>query len=161
MQSANLIFERLEERHFADYASWYGNAAVMRYITGEAMAEDAIRKRFASARKDNKLFSKVGWFLTFSKTKVDFVGITKLTLVPGEDFVAEVGYGSLPQFWGQGLGNEMLDTMIALAKDTAGIHELIGIVHHQNAVSKSMLTKREFRLASTTNDGVETLRLFL
>jgi len=154
MRSERLIYHRLSHEHYEDYASWYSNPAVAKFITGEPLSTEAIRARFARARQTNTVASEMGWYLCYLKDEGAFVGIAKLIPIEidGEHSAAEVGYGSLPQFWGQGIATEMLQAILALAKERE-VHHLVGIVNEENSASIRVLDKFGFRMDAEEIDG--------
>jgi len=80
------------------------------------------------------------------------------------DHRAEAGYALLPAYWGQRYASEMLETMVALAKEVGEFDALIGVVDPENAASIRILEKQGFIFyESVPRDGetVHHYRLLL
>ena len=155
LNSARLRYERLTTDDLDDYASWYSDPAVMKYITGYPLDPSQIEARFASALDTNAEQAVMGWFLAYLKDGGSFVGIAKLTPWESEDVRAtEIGYGLLPAYWGAGYATEMLDTMIKLARQL-DLNKLVGIVSAENDASIRVLEKFDFlKGGGDSGDGV-------
>lgn len=59
---------------------------------------------------------------------------------------AEIGYGVLPAWWGQGLAGQAVDAMVAWGFGELGLHRIHARVHPGNTASERLLLRRGFRL---------------
>ena len=144
LHSDRLTYGLLRASDYADYSRWYMDAEVMKYITGHALTPQQCLSRFDKALETNVQNPGIGFYVVRMTEDDSFVGISKLApLAKGQ---AEVGYGSLPQFWGMGFASEMLTTMVAKARTLPGVKEAVGIVHPLNAASIRVLTNQGFIL---------------
>jgi len=151
--SPRLIYFRLSPDELANYLSWYTNDLVMKHITGGGLTRKEAEGRFKNALSMNSKFPDAGFYSVKKRNGGFFVGIAKL--VPTQARQAEVGYGSLPEFWGNQYATEMLVCMIDRAREIPGISELIAMVHPDNTPSIRVLIKQEFRFL---NKGVQDHR---
>lgn len=142
MDSDRLIFTRFQAAEFEHYAGLMMHPDVMRYITGEPLSQEQAAKRFQKVMKDNESRADIGWFGVYHKLDQSFVGLAKL--VDFGDHRAEAGYALLPAYWGQRYASEMLETMVALAKEVGEFDVLIGVVDPENAASIRILEKQGF-----------------
>ncbi|MDN5200231.1 GNAT family N-acetyltransferase [Fulvivirgaceae bacterium BMA10] len=142
--SERLVYTKVSEAEFDNYMSWYTSDEVMKHITGKGLTYEEGRARFERTLRINQAYSDIGFYAVKKKDDDTFVGIAKLTRY--KDKQAEVGYGSLPAFWGQGYATEMLCCLVNYAKTMPWIKELIGIVDPDNQGSVKVLTNHGFKL---------------
>ncbi|MBX2814894.1 MAG: GNAT family N-acetyltransferase [Saprospiraceae bacterium] len=158
-KSERLLYRRLDASLYDDYHAFYSNAAATKYITGDVLSEDAIRDRFRTSLETNK-DPEGGWYLVYIAASQQFIGVAKVTRSSQNSMEAEVGYGSLPAYWNQGYGAEMMEEMIALAKSIPEVSRLAGVIDLENVYSEHMLTKRGF-VPGIPKEGIVTLYLDL
>ncbi len=116
----------------------------MKYITGHALTKEEAQARFEKVIRTNKKNAGMGFYSVQEKGQNMFVGIAKLVHVRNKQ--AEVGYGSLPEFWGKKIASEMLRCLVEYARTLPQYKELIGIVHPKNSASKKVLANQSFEL---------------
>lgn len=160
--SERLVYNKITNAEFPDYRSWYTNDEVMKYITGKGLTEQEAGARFKKALETNGKTPEMGFYAVYKKKEGVFTGIAKIVYF--KDDQAEVGYGSLPEFWGKGYASEMLLCLVNYSRSLPRIKELIAIVNPENAASKKVLTNQRFVWHETNlEDGrpVEYYRLIL
>ncbi len=54
---------------------------------------------------------------------------------------AEIGYGTLPEFWGQGYVSEAVAEMTRFGREEMALHRIYGLVHPENGASARVLEK--------------------
>jgi ribosomal-protein-alanine N-acetyltransferase len=79
---------------------------------------------------------------------------------PG-DGTEEVIYGLDRDYWGRGLGTELLGGLVAWARDKLALPELRATVAMQNGASIKMLLKFDFELRDECCDGDPETHLYL
>lgn len=150
-QSDRLNYSKFTEELYNDYASWYTDEEVMKYITGKPLTERQAKERFEKVLKNNFNNDNLGLY-SVNNHSGQFVGIAKLTPMNGADL--EVGYGFLKPFWGRGYAKEVLGTLISESKNIKDVSTLIGIVNRENLISKRVLVNQEFKfLKEEVEDG--------
>ena len=142
LESDLFSFKILTAADFESYKTWYMNEDVMLFITGNAPSFDQVDMRFQKALGTNRTYPNMGWHLVYLKATQVFIGIVKLT--PLGAYEAEVGYGILPEFWGNGYGREMLRALVAHAINLGSIGSLVAITHPDNAASRRILENASF-----------------
>jgi len=147
LTSGKLNYTRLSPADLQLYARLVMNDAVMKYITGKALTKDEAEQRFQKAVDTNNTNVEAGFFIVRNKLDETFIGVVKL--VELDNNKAEVGYMLVPEHWGQGYASEMVERMIALARENKIAGELIGIVDPENPASIRVLTKFGFKLYDT------------
>lgn len=150
LTSERLIYIKITPAEKADYMRWYTNDDVMKYLTGQGLTQDEAEQRFAKALTTNETYPEGGFFIVQSKDNKEFIGIAKFTYLEEkglkEKDQVEVGYGMMPDYWGQGYASEMLRCLIQYAKTLPHVRALIGIVNPENESSVKVLTKQGFEL---------------
>lgn len=149
LKSGNLEYVRIGESQYMDFRKWYSNETVMRTISGEALTDAQLEKRFRSVLLENSTDSIFGMYAVYVKTDSSFLGMARFTLY--EKGILEVGYGCMPEYWGRGYASEILDALIARARTEKDVDHLIGIVRSDNHISRKMLVKRGFVVHSSEN----------
>jgi RimJ/RimL family protein N-acetyltransferase len=145
--SERLVYHKITIAEISDYMRWYMNDEVMKYITGRGLTRQEAQARFEKVLAVNEKHPEVGFYSVKIKKETTFIGIAKLVHVTEEQ--AEVGYGSLPEFWGQKYASEMLRCLVHYAKEIPQIKELMAVVHPENAASIKILTNQNFTLYET------------
>ena len=141
--SKRLIYIKVNRSEFSNYLKWYTNDLVMKFITGRGLHLEEARLRFEKALDINEKHPELGFYTVKDKNENTFVGIAKLVYL--NEYQAEVGYGSMPEFWDQKYASEMLDCLINYSKEIPKIKELIAVVNEDNLASKKVLTKQNFK----------------
>jgi RimJ/RimL family protein N-acetyltransferase len=102
-----------------------------------------------------------GLYLTLLRESQIPIGICGLVKRDGLDDV-DVGYAFLPQYWSKGYASESVSAVLAYARNTLGIHRILGITTPDNISSIRVLEKAglEFeRMIKLAGDESE-LKLF-
>jgi RimJ/RimL family protein N-acetyltransferase len=162
LTSDRLIYTQITPADRAVYMSWYTNNDVMKYITGKGLSPQDAQARFEKALKANESNPEIGFFAVRNKEDNTFIGIAKFTFLTNTQ--VEVGYGSLPQFWGKGYASEMLRCLIDHADTIPQLDELIAIINAGNTASKNVAIKQGFQLYDTSHENntlVEYYKLHL
>lgn len=142
LQSNRLLYSPFTSEEFDDFYSWYGNDAVMKQVMGRTLTLEEAKARFEYALALNEEHNNAGLFSVKLKESQTFMGIVKFTYL--KKTRVEIGYGSLPPYWGKGYATEMLQCLIQHALNFPEIKQLIGIVSPGNAASIKVLTKQGF-----------------
>ncbi len=162
LESQRLTYLKFTEDQYDNYVKWYTDADVMKYITGRPLTLEEAKVRFDKALLNNKEHEGMGLYAISHKQSERFAGIAKFALL--EAGQAEVGYGFLTDFWGQGYASEVLECLVNHAKKLNDIRELVGIVNKENLASKKVLTKKGFEYFKEEEEKGQTseyYRLFL
>jgi RimJ/RimL family protein N-acetyltransferase len=99
-------------------------------------ARNIIRKRYLEA------YERLGFGIYLALLKEDQtpIGICGLVKRDGLDDV-DVGYAFLPQYWSKGYASESVSAVLAHARNTLGIHRILGITTPDNTGSIRVLEK--------------------
>ena len=143
LTSERLVYKKFTNSERSNYLSWYTNDFVMKYITGKALTEKEANARFEKAIEINKKYLEVGFYLAKKKEDNTFIGLVKLVYL--KDNQAEIGYGLMPEYWGNKYASEMLKYFVNYSKRISKINELIAIVDPYNNASKKVLSDQSFK----------------
>lgn len=141
--SERLIYKKATESDRSNYLSWYTNETVMKFITGKALTEEEANARFEKAIKTNQKYPEVGFYSVKRKEDNTFIGLVKLVYY--KDNQAEIGYGLMPEYWGNKYASEILKYFVNYSKRISKINELIAIVDPYNNASKKVLSDQSFK----------------
>jgi len=99
---------------------------------------------------------QLGIWGMFNKTNGEFIGSCLLRFFNNETDVVEVGYSLERKYWGQGIGTEMTEAMIAHAFENAHTVEVVGVTVLENIASQRVLEKAGLtRTDNLLRDGLE------
>ena len=135
--SKRLYYRKFTEASREDYFRLSMNEEVMRYITGRAATEVEASERFEKVLALGIPKTEAGMFEVHWKGKEGILGLAKWVYT--QPHQVEIGYSLFPEFWGQGLGTEIAQTLVSYSKQFDHITELIGIIDPANTPSARIL----------------------
>tara|TARA_Y100001956_G_scaffold80665_1_gene96329 strand:- start:3104 stop:3637 length:534 start_codon:yes stop_codon:yes gene_type:complete len=109
-----------------------------------------------------KMHSEKGVCLLIVETKIDAIPLGVCGLIKREQLDAyDIGYGFLPDVYGQGYGYEASMGVINYAKQRGDIEELVAITTSDNIPSQRLLNKLGFTYIKLQNKISDTIELLL
>ncbi len=155
--------ERLAVRHFTagdaeDFFRFNSHPEVMRYIRPVKNRESAA----AFLAKNLNLYlpgSCLGRFFVAEKTTGQFIGSFSLLYMSLADDI-HIGYGLMPEYWGQGYALELLKAGVLYFFSNSLRNSLYAITEPANTASRKVLEKAGFLFSRQIKDG-KMLDLFL
>ncbi len=145
----------------ADSETFYllnSNEAVMRYIrpVKDRTASDAFLSQQLDAYAEE---TKLGRWYVGEKETDRLIGMFSILPMQGNmDY--HIGYALLPDEWGKGYANELLQAGVAYFFNNFSKQQLFAITQPENIASEKVLAKVGFTLKDTTRNEEETLNLF-
>ncbi|QIW16181.1 acetyltransferase [Pasteurellaceae bacterium RH1A] len=136
--------EKFTDTDFDDYFKLVSNIDVMAMITERALSEAEARADFAQLLSENSLHSDLGHFKIIEHSG-KFMGLAKLCLLNKNSLEAELGYMLLPLYWRQGIGSQVANQLLNLAKQKAELNGLFAIIDPKNLASRKILEKLGFQ----------------
>ena len=100
---------------FEDYFRLVSDAKVMEMITGQRLSLEESQKDFADILADNAIHPDLGHFRILDPSNGQFIGYAKLALSAEHPQTAELGYMLLPEYWGQGIANQVAGKLVQRA----------------------------------------------
>ncbi len=140
--SERLQFDKITKSDYPEFQSWYSNEQIMKFITGRSLSPNEILKKFRKVIDENLQEQHLGWWSVRLQSTGEFIGIAKL--VREDKTCIEIGYGLLPEYWGQGYTTEMVSALILYASEIPQVEELVAMVDSQNTASVKILTRFKF-----------------
>lgn len=154
-----LLFRLFEPADAADLERISADELTRRYVgDGGVLSREQCEQWIRNSR-DN--VSRYGYGtgaveLRETGTLIGWAGMAR----PG-DGTEEVIYGLERDYWGKGLGNELLTGLVRWARDTLQLPELRATVAMQNVASIALLGKHGFALRDDCYDGEHDTRLYV
>ena len=146
LTSSRLHYTQVTQAEKEHYMLWYTNDEVMQHITGKGLTTFEAEARFAKSLEINERFPNMGFYTAKHRETGAFVGIAKFTYLDEKQTEVEVGYGMMPEYWGQGYATEILCYLMKHAQSFSHVTALVGIVNPENEASVKVLTKQGFKL---------------
>ena len=149
MKSDRLTYRKIDQTVKGNILRWYTDKKIMKFIKGRAMTQAEAEDRFNFIVKTNRLNPQMGFWAVYKHNT--FIGIAKLTYLKAN--VLEIGYGLLEQYWRQGFANEIINTLLKVARNIDSAKLITGIVNKENHASVALLKKHGFEFISEVNEG--------
>ena len=88
---------------------------------------------------------KAVWWTFTTKEADDLIGYGGIFEIDKTNNRAEIGYGLLPEFWGNGFISEAMKAMVDFGLNKLQVHKLYAIVDPNNGASIKILEKNNFQ----------------
>lgn len=144
--------ERLRLRHFAfhdaqDLLSLDSDPLVMRYLEKDKYTLEKELEIIPKVREYYERFPGYGAWIAELKDTGEFVGWFSLKhlLPPAECDDIEIGYRTLPKFWGKGLATEMARNIVDYGFKNFPLGFICGVTDPGNVASIRVLEKAGMR----------------
>lgn len=148
-----LHLEKYTAQDFDDYYALVRDEAVMKYITGEVLSKEDAQARFAKSIRQNDAHTIFGSYKIFIDNTYIGFGMVILDEVNNE---AEIGYMLFPRFFKKGYGQQIANTLVALACKTT-IPTVTAMIDPENDASRKILTRAGFvSVEAGIVDGIPT-----
>ncbi len=147
LSSERFFYRRMDATDLNNFLRLIRQAEVMKYITGQPLSDENGRESFKKILNIIEANPQCGYFAVHQKTDHSFTGYVKLVLK--EKGKAELGYMFLPEFWGKGLGSEVIRRMLDFSHTVPEIKTVVAVTDPENLASKRILMKNGFQLHET------------
>lgn len=141
---AQLSFKKYTAEDFQQYHCIVRDEQNMKFITGYGMSEVQASAKFAQILQINAQDPLLGYFLIQLDSK-EFIGECKLVTYRENANQFEVGYLLKKEYWSQGFGTKVCQSMLDLAQRINPQMDLIGLIDPENIASKKILEKMGFQ----------------
>lgn len=139
-----IYLQKLLPQDFESFYAMTGNKKVMAMITGRPLSVEEARKKFDYFLENNKLHLSFGSFKVLEAPGSKLLGFAKLEIKKEKPEEAEIGYMLLPEFWGRGLGNEIAETLMEIARADPNLTRVYANTDPNNHASRKILIKQGF-----------------
>ncbi|WP_329586991.1 GNAT family N-acetyltransferase [Kitasatospora sp. NBC_01250] len=142
LRTEHLAFRPYREQDEDVFVALLRDEEVCRWMGQERAPEPEIRMVFRSILTDvypRRLFDV--WGLWLEGAYAGHAEVKKTGNVEGHELVAALA----PQYWGRGLGTEVVHGLLRHAADNLGLKEAYGMVGAENTASLAMCRRLGFR----------------
>lgn len=120
------------------------DARVMKYIDRPpSKDEEEVRQLIASIGNDIKAGNGIMWVIV-PKGQEKLIGTIGFWRMKKEHFRSEVGYLLHPDYWRQGVMNEVLREVLRFGFEVMHLHSVEAVTNPENVASRSLLEKVGF-----------------
>lgn len=150
-QTRRLLFRTFEPDDLDRLAQINADVDTSRYVgDGKPLSRDMTRQWIESSRRNvaRNGYGTGAVMLRETGKLIGWAGIAR----PG-DGSEELVYGMHREYWGQGLGTELLTGLLDWVRTELDLAEIRATVHRDNAASIAMLERQAFALAEDCYDG--------
>ena len=143
-RTERLVLCRPRASDLDDLVRYNQNERVMATLGGVRSRDDT--REYLDRQLDHWERYGFGWWIVREARTERFAGRGGLrhTTIEGRDEV-EVGYGFLPEFWGQGLATELASASVQVAFGELRLVDLVAFTLPSNRASRSVMEKVGFR----------------
>ena len=140
LTTERLQLSRVRAEEFDEYLAYYQNAEGMATLGGVRSVEEV--QQWLQRNLEHWDRYGFGWWTMRARASGAFVGRGGLrhVLIEGQDEI-ELGYGLLPEFWGQGLAVEMSREALRLGFGVLGINSIVAFTLPTNRQSQRVMEK--------------------
>ncbi|WP_329571198.1 GNAT family N-acetyltransferase [Kitasatospora sp. NBC_01266] len=142
LRTENLEFLPYRAEDEDAFVALLRNEEVCRWMGQELAPEPEIRALFRAIQTDvypKQMFDV--WGLWLDRTYVGHAEVKKTGNVDGYELIAALA----PEYWGRGLGTEVVRGLLSHAAENLGLKEVYGMVGAENTASLAMCRRLGFR----------------
>jgi RimJ/RimL family protein N-acetyltransferase len=144
LETERLVGERLREEHFAYQRAMDSDPDVMATLGG-VRSENESWEQLRSGLEHWERYGFGPWVFHARETGEALGGAAlRHVEIEGRDEV-EVGYGLVPDFWGQGLAAELARESVRVGFEVLGLPDLVSFTLPTNSRSRRVMEKAGFR----------------
>ena len=153
-QTPRLIIREFSPEEQETYLHHFTDEEVCLYLPKRTTEERINIFQTAIANYANSKLTGI-WGM-FDKESGEFIGSCLLRPFNGDVKILEVGYSMDKKYWGQGIGTEMTEAMVAHSFADADIDEVAAVTVLENIASQRVLEKAGLERADNFfRDGLE------
>ena len=150
-----IYLEKLLPQDFESFYALTGNEKVMAMITERPLSMEEALKKFNYFLENNRLHKSFGSFKVLEVGSSKLLGFAKLEITKEKPNEAELGYMLLPEFWGNGFGNEIAEALLEVAISDPNLTRVYANTDPNNLASRKILINNGF--ASEEINGLDGL----
>jgi len=153
-QTPRLIIREFSPEEQETYLQHFTDEEVLLYLPQRTTEERINIFQTAVANYTNSKLTGI-WGM-FNKQTGEFIGSCLLRPFNGDPKILEVGYSMDKKYWGQGLGTEMAEAMVAHSFADENIDEVVAVTVPENIASQRVLEKAGLKQVDNLfRDGIE------
>ena len=139
-----IYLEKLLPQDFESFYALTGNEKVMAMITERPLSMEEALKKFNYFLENNRLHKSFGSFKVLEVGSSKLLGFAKLEIKKEKPEEAELGYMLLPEFWGNGFGNEIAEALLEVAISDPNLTRVYANTDPNNLASRKILINNGF-----------------
>ncbi len=145
LESKKLLYRNFNLEDSDEIFLIRSNDKVMTYLdTAKHNSVEDSKKMIEAVIESYKNKTGINWAIIKKESKA-FVGYFGFWRIIAEHCRAEIGYALKPEFWGQGIMAETLNTMIEFGFNVLKLHSIEANVNPENLASIKVLEKAGFK----------------
>jgi ribosomal-protein-alanine N-acetyltransferase len=147
LNSARLAFREYQRDDFPLFYYVFSNERVMRYaLMDQCQSESDIKPYFEQILSNNAMKPsdrRAYEFAVYSKELGEYLGFADVLVEnkKKDGGIAHVGFFLLPDFWDQGYGTEISQTLISFCFEKLGVHRVHACCNCENSASERVMQK--------------------
>lgn len=118
----------------ADYQRLTGDAAVMRWVSGQALTAAEAQAAYDRLAASQAVHPQCGYFYVRDPAG-NLLGMCKLHWAGNGATEAEIGYVLLPEHWGRGLATQWVAALLHRAGRLSFLQRVVALTDPDNAAS--------------------------
>jgi RimJ/RimL family protein N-acetyltransferase len=138
LETSRLYFRAFTPQDLDIYYQIRGNNEVMKYIPGGARTIEDTQQDLLDEIEHQQKYGFSKWACFLEETN-EFIGRAGFSMLDSKE--VEVGYGFLPEYWGNSYATETLSALLNYSKININTSKILGFTHPDNMVSKKVLEK--------------------
>ncbi|TBX66585.1 N-acetyltransferase [Flavobacterium silvisoli] len=144
LETERLLLRRLNTNDVDEVLAMRGNPEVMKYIPRPlAKTKEEALEHIAMIEEKIENNTGINWGITI-KGSNKIIGIIGHYRIQPENYRAEIGYISLPQYNGKGYISEAIKAVVAYGFNQMNLHSIEAVIDPANVASERVLQKNGF-----------------
>jgi ribosomal-protein-alanine N-acetyltransferase len=145
LETERIILRQIKEDDIPGIFRFYSGSDTLNYIARDLFTkkEQAIEK--VNIFQKNYEEKKAIWWTFTQIPKDEFIGFGGLFEISKESNKAEIGYGLLPEYWGNGIMSEVVKKLIDFGFNEMKLHKIYGRITPGHNASIRVLEKFGFK----------------
>lgn len=130
--------------HNSHFIELFKDPQVQKYVTGKPYSDEAIKSILPKMAKLTGPLRGFGtWMIYNAETCVGIVFLKSL-LQADDNYIYELGFWLKPNFWGMGIAQETIKSIVNFGFEQLNLPEIIAIAERKNQPSQNALLKSGF-----------------
>lgn len=144
LETERLLLRRLDDNDAQEVLALRGNPETMKYIP-RPLAKNKEEALEHIAMIEDKIVNNIGinWGITI-KGNLKIIGIIGHYRISSENYRAEIGYMSFPEYNGKGYMSEAIKAVVGYGFEQMNLHSIEAIIDPKNIASERVLQKNGF-----------------
>jgi ribosomal-protein-alanine N-acetyltransferase len=152
LETERIFLRQIKDDDIPSIYRFYSGRETLKNIARDfyTTKEQAVEK--VNLLQDNYEEKKGIWWAFTQKPKDEFIGFGGLFEISKESNKAEIGYGLLPEYWGNGIMSEVVEKLIDFGFNEMKLHKIYGRITPGHIASIRVLEKFGFRKEGVLRD---------